>query len=153
MKSFKLKQLSIKFVEVNEETPEWIRNNNKLARSSQVFDAYKHLKDEAKEFFIALHLNSKNNVICQDVISIGSLNASIVHPREVFKAVLMSSAAAVVFVHNHPSGDPTPSAEDISMTNRLSEAGDLLGIRVMDHVIIGEDRYVSLADRGLMNNK
>ena len=81
-------------------------------------------------------------------ISEGSLTASIVHPREVFSAIIKESAAAVLFVHNHPSGDPTPSPEDIAITLRLKQAGDILGVRVLDHIIIGRDHYTSLADLG-----
>jgi DNA repair protein RadC len=81
-------------------------------------------------------------------ISEGSLTASIVHPREVFSAVVRESAAGVIFLHNHPSGDPTPSREDINITRRLKDGGDLLGIRVLDHIIIGHDSFASLADSG-----
>ncbi len=83
-------------------------------------------------------------------VSEGSLNASIVHPREVFQPVIRESAAAVLFVHNHPSGDPSPSREDLELTERLREAGNLMGVRVLDHIIVGCGRYVSLADRGLL---
>ena len=83
-------------------------------------------------------------------ISEGSLTASIVHPREVFVPVVRESAAAVLFVHNHPSGDPEPSREDLDITTRLRQAGELMGVRVLDHIIIGSNRYVSLADRGLL---
>nr|WP_320049075.1 DNA repair protein RadC [uncultured Desulfuromonas sp.] len=104
-----------------------------------------------KEVFIALLLDAKNRLLKDVRISEGSLTASIVHPREVFTAVVRESAAGVLFVHNHPSGDPTPSREDISITSRLKTAGDVLGVRVLDHVIIGHDSYVSLAEQGLMD--
>ncbi|PLX96736.1 MAG: hypothetical protein C0622_14140 [Desulfuromonas sp.] len=121
-------------------------------RSSQ--DAYLHfherLCDYRREVFLALLLDSKNRLIREVQISEGSLNSSIVHPREVFAPVLRESAAAVLFIHNHPSGDPTPSREDIEITRRLKEVGDLMGVRVLDHVIIGNGGYVSLADRGLL---
>jgi DNA repair protein RadC len=87
-------------------------------------------------------------VIREELISIGSLNANIVHPREVFKAALMESCASVILSHNHPSGDPTPSREDIAVTEKLVEGGKLLGIDVLDHVVIGDGRYVSLKDEG-----
>lgn len=118
--------------------------------SKQVFEFFTAMRDETKEHFVALHLDSKNRLSCLDVVSTGSLNASIVHPREVFKTALLSSAAAVILLHNHPSGDPTPSREDLELTGRLREAGELLGIRVLDHVIVGDGCYVSLADRGLL---
>jgi DNA repair protein RadC len=97
-----------------------------------------------------LLLDSKNRLIKEVQISEGSLSASIVHPREVFAPVLRESAAAVLFIHNHPSGDPTPSREDIEITKRLKEVGDLMGVRVLDHIIIGNGDFVSLADRGLL---
>ena len=103
-----------------------------------------------KEVFVALLLDAKNRLLKDVRISEGSLTASIVHPREVFTAVVRESAAAVLFVHNHPSGDPTPSREDIAITRRLKAAGDLLGVRVLDHIIIGHDSYTSLCEQGLM---
>jgi DNA repair protein RadC len=115
-------------------------------------DAFLHfherLCDYRKEVFLALLLDSKNRLIREVQISEGSLNASIVHPREVFAPVLRESAAAVLFVHNHPSGDPTPSREDLDITARLREVGELMGVRVLDHIIIGNGAYVSLAERG-----
>ena len=99
---------------------------------------------------MALHLDAKNRIICFDKVSIGSLNASIVHPREVYKTALLSSAAAVLFIHNHPSGDTTPSREDIDMTKRLKDAGELFGIRVLDHLIVGEEGYYSFANNGIL---
>lgn len=121
-------------------------------RSSQ--DAFSHfherLCDYRKEVFLALLLDSKNRLIREVQISEGSLNASIVHPREVFAPVLRESASAVLFVHNHPSGDPTPSREDVEITERLKQIGELMGVRVLDHVIVGNGSYVSLADRGLL---
>lgn len=117
-------------------------------------EVYRHfherLRDHRKEVFIALLLDSKNRVLREVRISEGSLNASIVHPREVFAPVVRESAAAVLFVHNHPSGDPTPSREDMELTRRLREAGELMGVRVLDHIIIGSGQYVSFVDRGLM---
>jgi DNA repair protein RadC len=101
-----------------------------------------------KEVFMVLLLDAKNCLIRDMRISEGSLTASIVHPREVFSAVVRESAAGVIFLHNHPSGDPTPSREDINITRRLKDGGDLLGIRVLDHIIIGHDSFASLADSG-----
>lgn len=117
-------------------------------------DAFAHfherLCDYRKEVFLALLLDSKNRLIREVQISEGSLNASIVHPREVFAPVLRESASAVLFVHNHPSGDPTPSREDIEITQRLKQVGELMGVRVLDHIIVGNGDYVSLADRGVL---
>jgi len=103
-----------------------------------------------KEHFVCLFLNTKNHVIAQETMSIGSLNASIVHPREVFRAAIKRSSASIICVHNHPSGDPTPSPEDIQITRRLIESGELLGIEVLDHIIIGDQQFVSLKEQGLI---
>ena len=114
------------------------------------FHFHERLGEYRKEVFIALLLDAKNRLIKEVQISEGSLSASIVHPREVFAPVLRESAAAVLFVHNHPSGDPTPSREDIEITKRLKQVGDLMGVRVLDHIIIGNGEYISLADQGLL---
>jgi DNA repair protein RadC len=117
-------------------------------------DVERYLMEEMrylqKEHFVCLFLNTKNQVIGQETLSIGSLNASIVHPREVFLAAIKRSSASIICVHNHPSGDPTPSPEDIQITARLAEAGKLLGIDVLDHVIIGDLSSVSLKERGYL---
>ncbi len=134
---------------VAEEARDWFHPDTPVTRSDQVADLFAHLKKETREIFATVHLDSKNRVLCIETVSIGSLSAAIVHPREVFKGTLLSSAAAMVLVHNHPSGDPTPSREDLELTKRLKDAGELLGIRVLDHVIIGEN-YLSFADRDLM---
>ncbi|MEK6536873.1 MAG: DNA repair protein RadC [Actinomycetota bacterium] len=101
------------------------------------------IRSAAREHFLALYLNARNVIIHEETVSIGSLNASIVHPREVFRPAITRSAAAVILVHNHPSGDVTPSQEDLNLTARLVEAGRLLGIEVLDHLIIAENRYLS----------
>lgn len=108
------------------------------------------LHEEPEEHFCILCLNTKNKIVGVHTISVGSLNASIVHPREVFKAAMLNNAAAIICLHNHPSGDPTPSREDVETTQRLKEAGSILGIKVLDHIIVGEDEYVSLTEKGLM---
>ncbi|MDQ0196770.1 RadC family protein [Paenibacillus wynnii] len=103
-----------------------------------------------KEHFVCLFLNTKNHVIAQETLSMGSLNASIVHPREVFRAAIKCSSASIICAHNHPSGDPTPSPEDISLTSRLLQAGEIVGIDVLDHLIIGDSGFVSMKEKGLM---
>lgn len=103
-----------------------------------------------REHFWTLALNTKNRLIRVIEVSVGSLNASIVHPRELFKDAVRLSAASVVVVHNHPSGDPTPSGADIQLTRRLVKAGDVLGVDVLDHVVIGDGGHSSLRDLGLM---
>ena len=116
------------------------------------YDIYAHFRErlaaETVEFFISVLLDNKNRKLRDVIVGQGSLTASIVHPRDVYARVIRYSAAAVVFVHNHPSGDPTPSREDIEITRRLREVGDLVGVRVLDHIIIGKGRYVSFVDDG-----
>ncbi len=101
-----------------------------------------------REFFMSLHLNSKNQLIREVLVSVGSLSTSVVHPREVFSAAVRDSSAALIFLHNHPSGDPAPSREDRDCTQRLVRAGKILGIRVLDHIVLGHDDYFSFADAG-----
>ncbi|MFC5402090.1 RadC family protein [Cohnella soli] len=108
------------------------------------------LRHHREEHFVCLFLDTKNQVIGRQTLSIGSLNASIVHPREVFKAAIRRSSASIVCAHNHPSGDPTPSPEDIQLTRRLGEAGKLLGIELLDHLVIGDNRFISLKELGCL---
>jgi len=103
-----------------------------------------------KEYFKALLLNTKNEIIMIENISIGNLNSSVVHPREVFCTAIKKSACSLIVVHNHPSGNPMPSQTDIDITRRLVEAGELLGIKVLDHLIIGDGTYVSLKEKMLL---
>jgi DNA repair protein RadC len=121
-------------------------------RSSE--DVFRHFREslekEKREMFYVVLLNNKNRKIRDVKISEGSLTASLVHPREVYNPVIRDSAAAVIFVHNHPSGDPAPSQEDIDITRRLKEIGDVMGVRVLDHVVIGYDRYFSFSDKGML---
>ena len=124
-------------------------SNTRYTDPQQVFDAFMWLQRETKEWFLSLHLDGKNRIVCIDIISIGSLNQSIVHPRETFKTALLSSAAALILLHNHPSGDPTPSREDLAITKRLQEAGEILGVKVLDHIIVG-DTFYSFAGQALM---
>jgi DNA repair protein RadC len=108
------------------------------------------LRDRERERFMALCLNTRNELVREFVVSVGSLNASIVHPREVFKPALACAAAGLVIAHNHPSGDPAPSREDREVTRALSEAGRILDVPLHDHVIIGSDSYFSFKDSGLL---
>ncbi|QOR65693.1 DNA repair protein RadC [Cytobacillus suaedae] len=115
-------------------------------------DGAKYVMDDmrflSQEHFVCLYLNTKNQVLHRQTIFIGSLNASIVHPREVYKEAFRRSAASIICIHNHPSGDPAPSREDIEVTKRLAECGKILGIELLDHLIIGEHKYVSLKEKG-----
>lgn len=103
-----------------------------------------------QEHFIVLFLNTKNRLIGKETMSIGSLNATVVHPREVYRAAISRSAASIICAHNHPSGDPQPSREDVLLTRRLSEAGQLIGIDLLDHIVIGEHRFSSLKEQGYL---
>ena len=111
---------------------------------------YDHYSHSPREEFVALILDSKNKLISIDTISIGTINTTIVHPREVFKNAIKRSANAVILVHNHPSGDPTPSKEDIQITKRLFEVGEIVGINVLDHIVIGANRHYSFKEKGLI---
>ncbi len=112
-----------------------------------VMEEMRHLD---REHFSALLINTKNQVIARETVSIGALNSSAVHPRELFKGAIRRSAAAIILVHNHPSGDPTPSKEDIDVTRRLQEAGEIVGIEILDHIIIGDMKHVSFKAKGMM---
>ena len=112
--------------------------------------AMPHYRFEQKEHFAVLLLNTKNHVISMPEVSVGSLSASVVHPREVFRAAIDHAAAAMILLHNHPSGDPTPSREDIAVTERLVKAGKIMDIPVLDHVVLGRDRFISLKEKGLL---
>lgn len=126
-----------------------IESFERFTSASQVFEHLNpEFRDRHTEHFFALLLDGKNRIITRAQISQGSLNQSIVHPREVFNAAVRQSAAAMILLHNHPTGDPTPSPEDLEVTRRLCEAGQLMGIRVLDHIIIGEDEFYSFADHG-----
>lgn len=105
---------------------------------------------EQREHFAVILMNVKNHILSMPIISVGSLTASVVHPREVFKVAIQQTAASMILVHNHPSGDPTPSREDIAITNRLVEVGRLMDIPVLDHVVLGNDNYISLKEKGMI---
>lgn len=122
-----------------------------LSSPEQVFARYGPLmEDLRKEVFRVALLDSQNGLLRDVVVSEGTLSASLVHPREVFKPAILESAASVILLHNHPSGDPTPSREDLRLTRQLVECSRLLDLRIHDHVIIGRDRFVSLAQRGAL---
>ncbi|MCJ7515465.1 MAG: DNA repair protein RadC [Dehalococcoidia bacterium] len=108
------------------------------------------LKGKKKEHFLVICLDTRNHLIKISTVSIGSLDCSIVHPREVFKDAISSSAASVIFIHNHPSGDPSPSEDDIKMTKRLIEAGEIIGIEVLDHIIICDSEHLSMKAKNLV---
>jgi len=110
----------------------------------------REMRDYDREHFLVIYLDRKGGVIAKENVSIGGLHSSIVHPREVFKTAVKRSAASIILAHNHPSGDPAPSKEDIDITRRLIEAGRIMGIEIIDHVIIGENTYCSFKEKGLI---
>jgi DNA repair protein RadC len=116
----------------------------------QIYDLTRDIRSLNREHFVGFYLNSRHQVLRRDIISIGSLNASIVHPREVYLPAIAVSAASLVLAHNHPSGDPTPSEEDMAITRRLQEAGRLLGIELVDHVVVARESYASFRERRLL---
>jgi DNA repair protein RadC len=122
-----------------------------LSGPKEVYAAYGPLmEDLRREVFRIALLDAQNGLLCDRVISEGTLSASLVHPREVFKPAILESAASVILLHNHPSGDPTPSREDIRLTRQLVECARLLDLRIHDHVIVGHGTYVSLAEQGIV---
>ena len=151
-RTIKFKQIKAVYetLTVREDITNYLKTGIRFTAPRQVFETFSFLMQETKEMFITLHLDGKNRIICMDLVSIGSLNQSIVHPREVFKTACLSSAAAILLIHQHPTGDPSPSSEDISITRRLKEAGEIMSIKVLDHIIIGEGEYLSFVERGLL---
>lgn len=125
-----------------------VRINDPATVANLYNNEFKYLD---REHFDVIILNTKNQIIKKVNVSKGTLNSSIVHPREVFKEAIKHSANAVILMHNHPSGDPTPSNEDIGLTTRIVDAGRILGIKVLDHIIIGFDRFISLKEKNLMD--
>jgi DNA repair protein RadC len=125
-------------------------NRIKIKNAEDVFNYFvDKLVDKKKEHFYALFLDTKNRIISEDLISVGTLNASLIHPREVFNPAIKASCNSIILVHNHPSGDSKSSKEDEIVTKDLSEAGKLLGINLLDHVIIGKNEFISLKEKGL----
>lgn len=122
-----------------------------IKSSSNIADIFmEKMRYHKKEHFISLMINAKGQIIEEKEVSIGDLCSSTTHPREVFIDAVRRSAGSVIFVHNHPSGDPTPSEMDVTTTKRLMEAGDILGIPVLDHIIIGDGKYISMRASGMM---
>lgn len=150
--SIKLKQIKAVYrtFRIKEDSPGYITTGERFTSPEQIYRTFRYLTQETKEYFLTLHLDGKNRLVCMDTVSVGSLNQSIVHPRELFKTACLSSSSALLLVHNHPTGDPTPSSEDISITRRLKECGELMGIRVLDHIIVGDDSYTSFVERGIL---
>lgn len=138
-------------MEVNDKT-----KTKKMHSSEDVTDIFKAVLkaeseiDQNKEHFWVMGLNTKNTIIYIDLVSLGSLNSSIAHPREIFRIACIKGVNAIVTVHNHPSGDPEPSRDDIALTKRLKESGEILGIKLLDHVIIGKTTHFSFVDQKIL---
>jgi len=115
-----------------------------------VWELLLDLRKKDREYFVVLCLDCKNRVLCINTVSIGTLNASMVHPREVFKPAILANSASIILAHNHPSGDPGPSSSDKEITKQIIAAGEILNIPVLDHVIIGKDSWISLKIEKLM---
>ena len=126
-----------------------LQGKQPLTHSRALFDYLNHtIRDKKRECFIAIYLDAKNRVLADEILFTGTVTASAVYPREVVKAALAHTAAAVIFAHNHPSGDPTPSPDDMAITRKLIQACALVGVTVHEHLIIGAEGYFSFADQG-----
>lgn len=149
-----MKRLSIYSVKQIKEKGALYELDHKFVRSPEdmvhVVNEVLDLSNDAAEKFGILTLTTKNEVAGVHVLSMGSLNASIIHPREVFKAAILNNASSIVCFHNHPSGDPAPSQEDIMVTKRLLKASEIIGIDLLDHVVFGDGRFCSLKEKGYM---
>lgn len=124
-------------------------DKRKISSPNDAYNVGKRFMDGTdREELVVCCLDTKNQPIALNVVSIGTLNSSIVHPREVFKAAILCNSASIILFHNHPSGDPTPSLEDFAATQRIVECGKLIGIELIDHVIIGDDSFFSMREKG-----
>ncbi len=119
-------------------------------KPNEIWEELKDLRDHKKEHFVIFYLDSRNQEIKREIISVGSLNANLVHPREVFEPAVRNLAAQIILAHNHPSGDPEPSEDDLEITKRLVESGKILGIEVVDHIIIAKTGFISFKERNLL---
>jgi DNA repair protein RadC len=119
-------------------------------KPEDVFKELKDIRDHKKEHFVTFYLDSRNQEIKREIISVGSLNANLVHPREVFEPAVKHLAAQVILAHNHPSGDPEPSEDDLEINKRLVEAGKILGIEIIDHIIVAKNGFLSFKEKGLL---
>ena len=121
-----------------------------ISKPTDIIPLIADIREKCKEHFVAIFLNARNQVIHRENVSVGSLNASLVHPREVFSPAVGSSAAGLILAHNHPSGDVTPSREDIDLTKRMVQAGEIMGIEVLDHLVLAPERFLSMREANLL---
>lgn len=144
--------LMLSAIELGKRMNQYKSNDRYIVRSPE--DGADYVMEEMRslnqEHFVVLFLNTKNQIIHRQTIFIGSLNSSIVHPREVYREAVKRSAASIIVAHNHPSGDPSPSQEDIHVTRRLVESGKMIGIELLDHLIIGDRKFISLKEKGYL---
>lgn len=138
-------QIKTRVYQVREATGQPVKHGKHFA------DLFRDIAHADREMFFVVTLDQKNKVIDKHLVSMGTLTASLVHPREVFRPALLDNAAAVAFVHNHPSGDMEPSREDQAITHKLLQGAEILGMRVLDHIIVGRDGYRSFLDSGILN--
>ena len=151
MKKVYMSQLEVisKRVKLQDSEQEYFSGN--LNCPNSVFNVFKNIfTNSCVELFVVIHLKTNNMPTAYEIVSKGILNSSLVHPREVFKSAILQNAASVILAHNHPSGNPEPSSEDIVMTKQVIEAGKILGIPVQDHIIFADERYYSMAENGLI---
>lgn len=150
MKNNHAKRVDIVSIKMVKEKSIFYKERN-ICSPSQAYEILRgFLEDLDREQMIVMCLDAKNQPTNISVASVGTLNSSLVHPREIFKLAILANTSSIILAHNHPSGNPSPSNEDIKVTQRLKEVGTLIGIDVIDHLIIGEDKYVSLKERGIV---
>ena len=147
LKSKRVDVVSIKMIKESS----FLYKNRRISSPKDVVELLRNFLEGAdREQFITCCMDTKNQPTSINIVSVGTINSSLVHPREVFKNAILGNSSSIIVAHNHPSGDPLPSKEDIDITQRLKEAGKIIGIDLIDHVIIGEDRYVSLKEKGVV---
>jgi DNA repair protein RadC len=150
-----MRRILVNCLESQKPFPVYINSSSKKGQMKTPEEVYRAMKEiverEQREVFVAFLLNTKNRIKRVHVISVGSLNASIVHPREILKPAIKHSAASIILAHNHPTGDPEPSREDIEFSMRMYRCGQLIGIELLDHLVVGEDSFVSMKERAMFD--
>ena len=151
--TMRLRELTIRYTVKKDEAGQAVAVGRRVHSPKECAAAFAAvLEDQPSEVFAILCLSTKDRVIGYHEVSRGTLDTTLVHPREVFKAAILANAAAIILTHNHPSGDPTPSADDVALTQRLVEAGRLLGVDVLDHIVIGDGAWVSFVELGRIHH-